>query len=155
MPPRHWPTLIAAAALLASCAAPQPLRVKTDVVRDQLPGNRSIDPMANNEKQRRLHGAVSMEERKQRLGQYYTIHWHHPEGRHQAPVTLTFEYQQGATASRVKTIQREFPADLADGYAEIAIIGDDYFDNGRVLAWRVTLRRGSETIATRRSYLWQ
>lgn len=157
MPPRHWLTLsaIATAALAAACANPQPLRVNSHIVRDQVHDTGSIDPMARNEKLRRLHGAVSMEERKQRLGQYFDVHWHHPEGQHQAPVTITFEYQQGATASKIKTIRREFPAELAHGHTEIAIIGDDYFDNGRVLAWRTTLRRGNETIATRRSYLWQ
>lgn len=155
MPPRYWPTLIAAAMAAASCAAPEPLRVHAYVVRDQAHGGAAVDPMARNEKLRRLHGAVSMAERKERLGQYYNIRWHHPAGAHQAPVTLTFEYQQGATASKIKTIRREFPAELAEGDTEIAIIGEDYFTNGRVLAWRATLRRGEETIATRTSYLWQ
>lgn len=154
MRPHFWPAFIATA-LTAACANPQPLRVTTHVVRDQEPTGRTGDPMANNEKLRRLHGAISMEERKQRLGQYYTLNWHHPEGQGHAPANITFEYQQGATASRIKTIQREFPAKDASGTTEITIIGDDYFQNGRVLAWRATLRRGNETIATRQSYLWQ
>jgi len=138
----------------AACAPPPPLQVHSHVLRDEKPDTGS-DPMARNEKLRRLHGAVSMEERRQLLGQYYTIRWHDDGGGSTAPVTLTFEYQQGATGSRVKTIRREFPGEDTSGMTEIAIIGDDYFKGGRVLAWRATLRRGDRVAATRRSYLWQ
>lgn len=154
MPPRYWPALIAIS-LAAACASPQPLHVTSYVVRDLNPIDHNADPMARNEKLRRLHGAVSIEERRQLLGHYYTFNWHHPDGKGSAPATLTFEYQQGATASQIKSIRREFPADNASGTTEISIIGDDYIHGGRVLAWRATLRRGDETIATRQSYLWQ
>lgn len=153
MPHFKWPAFFAAL-LLAACVGTQPLRVTRHIVRDEHHGNDG-DPMARNEKLRRLHGAVSMEERRNLLGQYYTLKWHHPDGQGTAPVTLTFEYQQGATASQVKSIRRAFPAADASGSTEIAITGDDYFHGGRVLAWRATLRRGGTTISTRQSYLWQ
>ncbi len=140
--------------LLAACAAPEPLSVHSHTVRDQSHDDERDDPMGRNEKLRRLHGAVSMEERKNLLGQYYTIRWN-DEAVAKGPVTVVFEYQQGATGSRVKSIRSEFPADLTSGTAEVSVIGEDYFQGGRVLAWRATLLRGNETIATRRSYLWQ
>lgn len=110
--------------------------------------------MARNEKLRRLHGAVSTEERKNLLGQYYTIDWHDGD-LSKGPASITFEYQQGATGSQVKSIRRTFPKFESSGTTEINIIGDEYFQGGRVLTWRATLRRGDETIATRQSYLWQ
>jgi hypothetical protein len=141
--------------LAAACASPPPpLKVTTHVVRDQVHNGDGSDPMARNDKLRLLHGAVSMEERKKLLGEYYTIQWKDLETK-QGPASITFEYQQGATGSRIKSIRRDFPKYTTSGTAEVAIIGDDYFEGGRVLAWRATLRRGGEIIATRQSYLWQ
>jgi hypothetical protein len=111
--------------------------------------------MVRMEKSRRLHGAISMEQRRQRLGQYYTIHWHDSAGAGQGPVEVMFEYQQGATASLVKRMHKSFPAAASHGTAEFAVIGDDYFQGGRVLAWKATVTRGGRELASRRSYLWR
>ncbi len=105
------------------------------------------------EKARRLYGAVSMAERRGRLGQYYTLLWHDPAAAEAAE--LVFEYQQGATASRVKRMVRSFPAGDSHGTADFAVIGEDYFTGGKVLAWKATLRRGKRTVASLQSYLWQ
>ncbi len=96
-----------------------------------------------------------MEERKQRLGQYFTVAWRDAEGVGMSPVEVIFEYQQGATASRVKRMSKSFPATDVEGTAEFAVIGDDYFVGGRVLAWRVSVRRGDQEFASRQSYLWR
>ena len=50
-----------------------------------------------------------MAERRQRLGQYYTLLWHDPAGAGQGEVEVVFQYQQGATASRVKRMTKDFP----------------------------------------------
>lgn len=141
--------------LLGACAGPrQPLVVKQFQLRDQ--DTRSTDePMVKMEKARRLHGAVSMAERRNKLGQYYTLLWNDPAGAGQGEVELIFQYQQGATASRVKRMVRSFPAADSQGTAEFAVIGDDYFKGGKVLVWKATLQRGNRVIATRQSYLWQ
>ena len=111
--------------------------------------------MVKMEKARRLHGAISMAERRHKLGQYYTLLWSDPAAAGQAEAELIFQYQQGATASRVKRMVRKIPAADAQGTAEFAVIGEDYFTGGKVLAWKATLQRGSRVIATRQSYLWQ
>ncbi|MES2924103.1 MAG: hypothetical protein V4819_21305 [Verrucomicrobiota bacterium] len=141
--------------LLGACAGPrQALVVKQFQLRDQ--DTRSTDePMVKMEKGRRLLGAVSMEERRGKLGQYYTLLWNDPAGVGQGEVEVMLQYQQGATASRVKRMVRSFPASDSQGSAEFAIIGDDYFKGGKVLAWKATLRRGKREIASRQSYLWQ
>jgi hypothetical protein len=144
-----------AAITLGACAGPpEALVVKQFVLRDQERETKE-DPMVRMEKARRLHGAVSMTERRQRLGQYYTLVWHDPRGAGKGPVEVVFEYQQGATASRVKRMNKSFPASDTSGIADFAVIGDDYFTNGKVLAWRASVRRGEREIASRQSYLWR
>lgn len=111
--------------------------------------------MARMEKSRRLSGAVSLEERRQRLGQYYTLIWHDRAGAGNGTVQLVFQYQQGATASRIKRMTRDFSADSTHGKAEFAIIGDDFVKNGKVLAWKATLLRGGRELASQQSYMWR
>jgi uncharacterized protein YcfL len=144
-----------AALLLGACAGPpETLVVKQFQLRDQV-HNSAEEPMARMEKSRRLRGAVSMEERRQRLGQYYTLVWHDPAGVGQGAVEVVFQYQQGATASRVKRMTRGFPASAAEGTVDFAVIGEDYFKGGKVLAWKAAVSRGGRELASCRSYLWR
>lgn len=113
------------------------------------------DPMVRMEKERRLRGAVSMAERKERLGQYFTLIWEDHSGAKTEEVTVVFQYQQGASASLMKRMVKNFPASDTKGTAEFAVIGENYFKNGRVLAWKATLQRGKQVLMTRQSYLWQ
>lgn len=146
--------LLVVAVFMAACTpAGSSLRVKTFVLRDQK-RDAGSDPWARMEKESRLRGAVSMEERRQRLGQYYTVLWNDGDTA-AGEVTVTFEFQQGKTGSQIKRIVRTFPASDTEGRASFAVIGDDYVRNGRVLAWQVTLSRGERQIASRRSYLWR
>lgn len=141
--------------LLAACAGPrQSLVVKQFQLRDQARAT-GEDPMVRMEKERRLRGAVSMAERKERLGQYYTLIWKDLSGVNQGEVTVVFQYQQGASASLVKRMVKTFPASDTRGIADFAVIGENYFKNGRVLAWKATVQRGKQVLATRQSYLWQ
>jgi hypothetical protein len=140
---------------LGACAGPSsPLVVKTFQLRDQT-RDQGEEPMVRMEKERRLRGAVSMAERRERLGQYYTLLWNDADGIGRGPVEVVFEYQQGASGSRVKRMSRTFPASAGHGDAEFAIIGEDYFKNGRVLAWQARLLRNGRELASRRSYLWK
>jgi uncharacterized protein YcfL len=146
--------LLAALSLVA-CAGPrEALVVKQFQLRDQAPSS-TDEPMVRMEKERHLRGAVSMEERRRRLGQYYTLVWYDPAGAGRGDVELVLQYQQGASGSRVKRLVSTFPAADAEGSVEFAVIGDDYFDNGKVLAWKAVLKRGRNEIASRQSYLWQ
>jgi hypothetical protein len=150
----HWYLLILLF-FLGSCAGPpDPLVVKQFKMLD-FEIDSSRDPMIRGEKQRRLFGAVSAVERSARLGAYYTILWCDPQGAGNGEVEILFEYQQGATASKIKRLTRRFGSAEASGKVEFAIIGADYAKNGRVLAWRTTLSRGGRVIATEKSHLWQ
>jgi uncharacterized protein YcfL len=147
-------TLLAALLIVGCAGKDQVLVVKQFQLRDQDSGAVE-DPMARMEKLRHLHGSVSMAERRNKLGQYYTLLWNDPAGAGQGEVKVTFRYQQGATASKVKEIVRRAPSSQASGNVEFAVIGDDYFNNGRVLAWQSQVERGGRVLATKQSYLWQ
>lgn len=146
--------LFAVVALTACSGPPKPLVVKQFQLRDQK-HSEGDDAMVSMEKSRRLLGAVSMAERKGRLGQYYTILWNDPAGGSQGDVKIVFLYQQGATASKIKKMEKIFLASETQGTAEFSVIGDNYFKNGKVLTWKAILMRGNKELAHRQSYLWQ
>jgi hypothetical protein len=112
------------------------------------------DPMVRGEVQRRMYGAVSNSERRDRLGQYYTVEWR-DESLVGKPVELVFDYQQAVTGSRVKRETRGFDAQATSGRAEFKFIGEEFRRDGRVLAWRVALMRGGRELAAKQSYLWE
>lgn len=148
---KFLPTAALCLALAACSSSVEPLIVKQFTLRDQ-DTNVVDDPMVQNEKLRRLYGAVSIEERKQRLGQYYTILWNADAG---AEKVIVFRYQQGGSGSRIKEMRRTIPAGQAQGKEEFTIIGDNYFKNGRVLAWKIDLTANGDTVASKQSYLWE
>lgn len=141
--------------MLVACATtPEALQVKQFHLRTEAIVA-TDEPMLRMEIQRRLHGAVSGEERHQRLGQYFTITWHDPAGKDTGEVEVVFEYQQGSSASLVKKMSQKFPASDSSGVVEFAVIGKDYFIQGKVLTWKTTLFRNQRVVASRQSYLWQ
>lgn len=113
------------------------------------------EPMVRMEKLQRLHGALTAAERNERLGHYYTMHWSDPAGAGKGEVELVFEYQQGHTASLVKSQSQRFASSDRNGKAEFRITGDSYLKGGRVLAWKATLKRGGREITSHHSYLWK
>lgn len=140
---------------LSSCASqPETLTVASSQLRDQ-ERDGSISPMVLMEQQRHLLGAISMEERKQRLGQYYDIHWHDEAGVGKGPVEVVFLYQQGKSGSKVKRMVKGFGAEMGAGSVEFAVIGDDYLKNGKVLAWKAEVKRSGRVLASKQSYLWR
>lgn len=138
---------------LTSCGSPKVLDIRQYHLRSLDADTGGIDSIRA-EKLKRLHGAVSLEEQRQRLGHYYTIRWNGPEGREDQPVRVVFRYRQAATASAIQTIEREAPAGRK-GMLEIHLTGPAYLEGGRVLSWHLGLYRGDELIATRQSYLWE
>lgn len=110
--------------------------------------------MVRGEQMYRLRGAVTMEERKARLGQYFTVHWKNDQSGSQ-PLKVVMDYYQAATGSRLKQMSRELPAGQTEGRIEFRVAGEDYRVGGRVLAWRVRLLRAGKVIAEQHSYLWK
>lgn len=147
--------ILLCALLLGACAGPtKTLEVKQFHLRDETLAS-TEEPMVRMEKLRRLHGAVTAVERRNRLGQYYTIFWNDPSGVGLGEVEVVFQYQQGGSGSLVKRMSKKFPAADAAGTVEFAVIGEDYFTRGKVLTWKATVYRGNRELASRQSYLWR
>lgn len=149
---RKLPVLLFPLLALISCGGPQVLEVRPVHLRE-IGGDDGDDPMIRGERMRRMHGAISVAEQGERLGYYYTVLWDDSAG--SGPGEVVFEFQQGATGSRVKRMTHKIPAGEGAGKAEFAVIGEDYRKGGRVLAWRCRLIRDGREVASRQSYLWQ
>jgi len=142
------------ACLLVACTSTdRTLVVKQFTLRDSGNPDRD-DPMVRGEIQQRMYGAVSDSERRDRLGQYYTVQWW-DQSEVGSPAELVFDYQQAATGSEVKREVRGFDAEATSGQAEFRFVGEEFRKDGRVLAWRVALMRGGYELASKQSYLWE
>jgi len=106
------------------------------------------------EKLKRLHGAVSAEEQRNRLGHYYTIRWDGPKGREAEPVRILFRFRQAATGSAIRQMESTSPG-RRRGAVELEVTGPPYLKGGRVLSWHLSFYRGGELIETHQSYLWE
>lgn len=147
------PLALAVCVLVGCAGEKQALVVKQYTLRTQ-DTNNDDDPMVRQEKLRRLYGAFTIEERKARLGQYYTILWNLPENTG-ADRKVVFHYQQGGSGSLIKTMSRTLPTGSPSGKEEFGITGHDYFDRGRVLAWKTDLIVDGQSVASEQSYLWE
>ena len=111
-------------------------------------------PMVRGKQMHRMRGAVTIEERSQRLGQYYSVSWKN-DGSTTGPLKIVMDYQQSATGAKVLTMSKDLPAGEAAGRVEFIVSGESYRTNGRVLAWRIRMMSGSEVISEKRSYMWR
>jgi len=118
----------------------------------------SNQAMVRGDQQKRLYGAVSIEDHKQRIGQYYILSW---DLLNQPKITdwdsqaqLVFRFKQASTGSKIHTLSKLYPSGTKEGKWEINNIGDDYIKNGRILAWRADLIYAGQAVASRESYLW-
>lgn len=138
---------------LVSCGGQKTLEVQQFHLRATEAGEvGEIDDMVRGEMNKRLYGAVTAEERRERQGQYYDVSWSQLTG--DEAVTVRFEYRQAATGSKILRQERRFQPS-ADGAVSFAVTGRNYQENGRVTSWQVTLLEGGVVKATERSYLWR
>ena len=99
-----------------------------------------------------MHGAVSGLEQRRRHGHYFDFFW---RVKRPANVTVRLEYRQEKL--RAFTQAREVSYANAKGSHKTAfrVIGDDFFNDGRILAWRCLLIEKGRIVAEDRSYLWR
>jgi len=104
------------------------------------------------ERKYRLFGAVSLLDQRQRVGNYFDFYW-----RTKRPTNLTvrLEYRQEKLHALVQGRELHYPSAKGNIKSEFAIIGDDYFDDGAVIAWRCLLIEDGKIVAMKRSYLWE
>jgi len=100
----------------------------------------------------RLYGAVSQADKNQRYGNYFDFFW---RLKRPANVTVRLEYRQEKLRSFVQAREVSYANATGNNKTEFAIIGDDYFQDGRVTAWRCLLIENGKIVAENRSYLWE
>jgi hypothetical protein len=111
------------------------------------------DPSLRFEHDALLHGAISVEERRARQGNYFTIFWK-AEDRTQ-PLKVRLEYRQKETGLAVKSIEQEVVDVHRSNTTKFSFIGSEYVTNGPVTSWRASIVRGKDTLVDYKSYLWE
>jgi len=115
--------------------------------------SKSVDQEASLmfERSYRLHGAVTALDQRQRFGQYFDFFW---RSKRPADVTVRFEYKQQKLKAFVQAKEQTYQNVDGTNRSEFRVIGDEYFDDGGVLAWRCLLIEHGRIVAEKRSFLW-
>jgi hypothetical protein len=104
------------------------------------------------ERQYRLFGAVTGVDTRQRFGDYFDFFW---RAKRPADVTVRLEYRQEKLHEHVQAQEISYRNVHGTHKTEFKVIGDDYFDDGRVIAWRCLLIENGRIVAENRSYMWE
>jgi len=104
------------------------------------------------ERQYRLYGAVTAFDRRQRFGDYFDFFW---RAKRPSDVTVRLEYRQEKLHEHVQAQEITYRNVRGTHKTEFKVTGDDYFDDGRVVAWRCLLITSGRIVAENRSFLWE
>ena len=105
----------------------------------------------NVERSYRLYGAVTAADQRQRHGQYFDFFW---RAKRPADVTVRFEYKQEKLRALTQAKEVAYRDIHGTNRSEFRVIGDEFFDDGKVLAWRCLLIEHGRIVAEKRSFLW-
>ena len=104
------------------------------------------------ERQYRLFGAVTALDQRQRFGNYFDFFW---RAKRASDVTVRLEYRQEKLHEHVQAQEITYRNVRGTHKTEFKVTGDDYFDDGRVIAWRCLLIASGRIVAENRSFLWE
>lgn len=104
------------------------------------------------ERQYRLFGAVTALDQRQRFGNYFDFFW---RAKRPSDVTVRLEYRQEKLHEYVQAQEISYRNVRGTRKTEFKVIGDDYFDDGRVIAWRCLLIENGRIVAENRSFMWE
>jgi hypothetical protein len=129
--------------------APGPL----DTSKKGLSRSKAVDQEASLffERSYRLHGAVTALDQRQRFGQYFDFFW---RAKRPSDLTVRFEYKQEQLKAFVQAKEQTYQNAHGTNRSEFRVVGDEYFDDGGVLAWRCLLIEHGRIVAEKRSFLW-
>lgn len=112
----------------------------------------SADASLSFERSYRLYGAITQVDQRQRFGEYFDFFW---RAKRDANITIRLEYRQEKLRSFVQAREAVYTNSRGSHKTEFAIIGDDYIDDGRIIAWRCLLIESGRIVAVNRSFLWE
>jgi len=70
-------------------------------------------------------------------------------------ITVRLEYRQEQLHEHVQAQEISYQNVHGTHKTEFKVIGDDYFDDGEVIAWRCLLISNGRIVAENRSFMWQ
>jgi hypothetical protein len=132
--------------------SPQPPRLQTSKSRGLTRTAATPDASISFERSYRLFGAVTALDQRQRFGDYFDFFW---RAKRDADVTVRLEYKQEKLRAFVQARELSYVHAKGNHKTEFAVIGDDFADDGRVIAWRCLLIEGGRIVAENRSYMWE
>ncbi len=100
----------------------------------------------------RLFGAVTWLDQRQRFGNYFDFFW---RAKRPSDVTVRLEYRQEKLHEHVQAQEITYRNVRGTHKTEFKVIGDDYWDDGRVIAWRCLLIANGRIVAENRSFMWE
>jgi hypothetical protein len=112
---------------------------------------RSEDRMLEFRTKQINYGAVTGYDRSQREGHYFTFFW---KAKREADLTFRFEYRQERLGSYVQAREIDCPGAKGAVKTDIAIIGDDYIEDGKITGWRALLIENGQVVGLAQSFLW-
>jgi len=104
------------------------------------------------ERRYRMFGAVTALDQRQRFGNYFDFFW---RAKHPSDVTVRLEYRQEKLHEHVQAQEISYQNVHGTHKTEFKVIGDDYWDDGEVIAWRCLLISNGRIVAENRSFMWQ
>jgi hypothetical protein len=104
------------------------------------------------ERQYRMFGAVTGLDQRQRFGNYFDFFW---KAKHPSDVTVRLEYRQEKLHEHIQAQEISYRSVRGTQKTEFKVIGDDYFDDGRVISWRCLLIENGRIVAETRSFMWE
>ncbi|MEP6822569.1 MAG: hypothetical protein ABI946_09490 [Chthoniobacterales bacterium] len=110
------------------------------------------DPAILSENAYRLFGAVTELDKRRRSGQYFDFFW---RTKRDMPVTVRLEYRQDGLRSFTQAREVDYASGKGSHKTAFAIVGDDFYNDGRIIAWRCLLIVNGRIAAENRSYLWR
>ena len=103
------------------------------------------------ERERMFYGAVAATEIEAREGHYFAFWW---RAERTANVTVRLEYRQANLGAYVQAQEVDVPAARGTLETQFKVVGDNYFQDGKVIAWRALLIENGKVVALTQSFLW-
>jgi len=104
------------------------------------------------ERRYRMFGAVTALDQRQRFGNYFDFFW---RAKRPSDITVRLEYRQEKLHEHVQAQEISYQNVHGTHKTEFKVIGDDYWDDGEVIAWRCLLISNGRIVAENRSFMWQ
>ena len=109
------------------------------------------DPMTRFERERINFGAVTEVDKRQRQGNYFTFYWRAARA---GDITVRLEYRQQNLGPYVMAKEVFYKDAKGSVKTQFKVVGDDFIQDGRVVAWRALLIENGRIVGLTQSNLW-